>query len=58
MMLTASASGVSEALISQLTNTASEMTSTVTSMLGVALPVVSAILVVTLGVKAFKKFTK
>ena len=47
-----------EALTSALSTVASDMTSAVTGLIPVAVPVIGGILVVTLGIKAFKRFTK
>ena len=58
MMLAATASSVTEAISSALSTTASDMMGAVSSIVPVAVPVVGAILVVTLGIKVFKKFTK
>ena len=49
---------VTDALTAGLTTTANEMLGAISSILPVALTVVGAILVVTLGIKVFKKFTK
>ena len=51
MLLTAPA----EALGTALTSAASEMTAMVGTIVPVAVPVVTAILVVTFGIKVFKK---
>ena len=57
--LTAATAGtVTESLTSALSTTASDMMNAVSSIVPVAVPVVGAILVVTLGIKVFKKFTK
>lgn len=48
---------MTEALTTALTSVAGEMTSALSSIVGIALPVVGGILVVSLGIKAFKKFT-
>ena len=58
MMLTANASGVTEALSGALGTIASDMTGVVGTIVPIAVPVLGGILVVTLGIKAFKKFTK
>lgn len=59
MYLTAATAGtVTEAMTSALSTTASDMMDAVSSIVPVAVPVVGAILVVTLGIKVFKKFTK
>lgn len=52
------ATGVTAALTTALTGIASEMTGAVSAIVPVAVPVIGGILVVTLGIKAFKKFTK
>lgn len=57
MFLTAAA-GVTESLTSALTRIASDMTGAVSAVVPIAVPVLGGILVVTLGIKAFKKFTK
>ena len=59
MYLTAATAGtVTEAMTSALSTTASDMMDAVSSIVPVAVPVVGAILVVTLGIKVFKKFIK
>ena len=59
MYLTAATAGtVTEAMTSALSTTASDMMDAVSSIVPVAVPVVGTILVVTLGIKVFKKFTK
>ena len=59
LYLTAATAGtVTEAMTSALSTTASDMMGAVSSIVPVAVPVVGAILVVTLGIKVFKKFTK
>ena len=58
MFLTTTAGSVTEAMTSALSTTASDMMGAVSSIVPVAVPVVGAILVVTLGIKVFKKFTK
>lgn len=52
------ATGVTAALTSALTGIASEMTGAVSAVVPIAVPVIGGILVVSLGIKAFKKFTK
>lgn len=52
------ASTVTTALSSALTTIASDMTGVVGTIIPIAVPVLGGILVVTLGIKAFKKFTK
>lgn len=49
---------VTESLTGALSTTASDMMSAISAIVPVAIPVVGAILVVTLGIKVFKKFTK
>ena len=58
MYLTATTASVTESLPSALSTTASDMMGAVSSIVPVAVPVVGAILVVTLGIKVFKKFIK
>lgn len=58
MFLTTTAGSVTEAMTSALSTTASDMMGAISSIVPVAVPVVGAILVVTLGIKVFKKFTK
>lgn len=58
MFLTTTAASVTEAMTSALSTTASDMMGAISSIVPVAVPVVGAILVVTLGIKVFKKFTK
>lgn len=58
MSLTTTAGSVTEAMTSALSTTASDMMGAISSIVPVAVPVVGAILVVTLGIKVFKKFTK
>ena len=52
------AATVTTALTEALGTVATDMTGAVTAVLPVALPVCGAILVITVGIKAFKKFTK
>ena len=52
------ATGVTEALTTALGTVASDMTGAVAAVLPIALPVLGGILVVTVGIKAFKKFSK
>ena len=54
----ATVSSITSALTTGLTTTANEMLGAISSILPVTLTVVGAILVVTLGIKVFKKFTK
>lgn len=49
---------VTESLTAALSTTASDMMGAISAIVPVAIPVVGAILVVTLGIKVFKKFTK
>lgn len=49
---------VTAALTTALGTIASDMTGVVGAIVPVAVPVLGGILVVTLGIKAFKKFTK
>ncbi len=49
---------VTAALTSALSTIASDMTGAIGSVVPIAVPVIGGILVVTLGIKAFKKFTK
>ena len=58
MFLTTTAGSVTEAMTSALSTTASDMMGAISSIVPVAVPVVGAILVVTLGIKVFRKFTK
>ena len=51
-------STVVAALTTGLSTIATDMTGAVAAVLPIALPVVGGILVVTLGIKAFKKFSK
>lgn len=57
MMLTAG-SGVIDALSSALSTIATDMTGAISAVVPIAVPVIGGILVVTLGIKAFKKFSK
>lgn len=52
------AGGATDALKTALTSAAGEMTGTISDIVPIAVPVVTASLVITLGIKAFKKFTK
>lgn len=52
------ASTVTTALSSALTTIASDMAGVVGSVIPIAVPVLGGIMVVTLGIKVFKKFTK
>ena len=56
-MLTAG-SGVTGALTSALSTIATDMTGAISAVVPIAVPVIGGILVVTLGIKAFKKFSK
>ena len=58
MFLTTTAASVTEAMTSALSTTASDMLGAISSIVPVALPVVAGILVVTVGIKVFKKLTK
>ena len=49
---------VISALSGALSTIAGDMTSAVATVVPIAVPVLGGILVVTLGIKAFKKFTK
>ena len=49
---------VVSALTGALTTIAGDMTGAVAAVVPIAVPVLGGILVVTLGIKAFKKFTK
>jgi phage-related protein len=51
------ASQVQSSLVTSLTDVASNMGSTIVSVLPVALGVVGAVMVVTFGIKIFKKVT-
>ena len=52
------ASGVGDSLATALTSIAGEMTGVIGKVVPIAVPVIGGILVVTLGIKAFKKFSK
>jgi len=49
--------GVSGALTDSLTSVGSEMTGIVADVLPIALPIIGSILVITFGIKIFKKIT-
>ena len=49
---------VTESLTSALSTIAGDMTSAVGAVVPIAVPVLGGILVVTLGIKAFKRFSK
>ena len=49
---------VTAALSTALTSIAGDMTGVIGAVLPIAAPVVGAVLVVTFGIKVFKKFTK
>lgn len=49
---------MTEALTTALGTIATDMTGAVTAVVPIAIPVLGGILVVTLGIKAFKKFSK
>jgi len=49
--------GVSDALTSALGTVGSDMTGIVASVLPIALPIIGSILVITFGIKIFKKIT-
>lgn len=51
------ASSVSDALVSGLTQIGSDMSGMITKVLPIALGIVGAIMVITFGIKLFKKFT-
>lgn len=51
------ASSVSDALVSGLTQVGSDMSGMITKVLPIALGIVGAIMVITFGIKLFKKFT-
>lgn len=55
MFLSATATS---AMTTALSSIAEEMSGAVNSIIPIAVPVIGGILVVTLGIKAFKKFTK
>ena len=57
MFLTA-ASTVTEGLTSALSTIAGDMSAAIMAVVPVALPVMGGILVVAIGIKVFKKFTK
>ena len=50
--------GVTTALTTGITTIASSATDAIAKVLPVALPVMGAIVVVTIGIRVFKKFTK
>lgn len=50
--------GVTAALTGALSTIASDMTGAVAAIVPIAVPVIGGILVVTLGIKAFKRFSK
>lgn len=52
------ATTVTAAMTGALTTIAGDMTGAVAAVVPIAVPVLGGILVVTLGIKAFKKFTK
>lgn len=52
------ATGITAALTTALSGIASEMTAAVAAVAPIAVPVLGGIMVVSLGIKAFKKFTK
>lgn len=52
------ATGITATLVTAFTSAAGEMTGAISAIVPVAIPVVTTILVVTVGIKAFKKFTK
>lgn len=49
--------GISTALITSFTDVATELTSVISKSLPVALPVIGGMIVVTIGIKVFKKIT-
>jgi len=49
---------VTSALTGALTTIANDMTGAVSAVVPIAVPVLGGILVVSLGIRAFKKFTK
>ena len=53
----AAAGGVTEALTTALVTIASDAMSAISAILPIALPIVGAMVVVTLGIKIFKKVT-
>ena len=58
MFLTGTTTSASEALISTLTSTAAEMQTTIGQVVGVALPVAAGVLVITIGWRLFRNFTR
>lgn len=52
------AATITTALTEALGTVATDMTGAITAVLPVAIPVVGAIMVITVGIKAFHKFTK
>ena len=58
MFLTGTPAGVTEALTTALSSTASDMMGAISSVLPVAVPVMGMGLVIAIGIKVFKKFTK
>ena len=58
MLFLTGAASVNEALGSALSTVASDMTGAVSTVLPIAAPVMAAILVVTFGIKLFKKMGK
>lgn len=57
-VLTATAASVTESLTGALSTTAADMMGAISSIVPVAVPVAGAILVVGIGIKVFKKFSK
>ena len=51
------ASSASDALVSGLTQVGSDMSGMITKVLPIALGIIGAIMVITFGIKLFKKFT-
>lgn len=51
-------SGVTGALTAALSTIAGDMTGAIAAVVPIAVPVIGGILVVTLGIKAFKRFSK
>ena len=57
MLVLGAGGGVTEALTTAMTSTASECTGAISAVLPVALPVMGALVVVGIGIKVFKKVT-
>ena len=57
MMLSESAGGVTDALTTSFTSIGADLTSMIGKVLPIALPIIGSVMVVTFGIKIFRKVT-